>query len=303
MYYEEVMSFTYMFSDYRSLGSLNHDKKFFVIDGYYNKLGLFTIFSKIVTCAKYVKAKGMVPVVRLTMSGNSFYSDFEGDDIWSKFFNQPEGYTLEEVIHSANVYFSPGFYNGSVQSTIMENISEDAVLSWSCGEYNDAMIRYIEEKKESYLPYPDRTLEVLARGTDFVNTHLKNHPVHATKEMMADKIDELMSTWDGLEYIYIATEDLSYVEYFRNRFGDKVYFTDQQRYSTRPGQLLYDYHRSEPDRQTGFNLGAEYAASIALLAQCNSFLASGWCTGVSEAIRENQGNYRNKYIFDLGFNN
>ena len=112
-----------------------------------------------------------------------------------------------------------------------------------------------------------------------------------------------MSTWDGLEYIYIATEDLSYVEYFRNRFGDKVYFTDQQRYSTRPGQLLYDYHRSEPDRQTGFNLGAEYAASIALLAQCNSFLASGWCTGVSEAIRENQGNYRNKYIFDLGFNN
>lgn len=33
------------------------------------------------------------------------------------------------------------------------------------------------------------------------------------------------------------------------------------------------------------------------------FLASGWCTGVSEAIRENQGNYRNKYIFDLGFNN
>ena len=122
MYYEEVMSFTYMFSDYRSLGSLNPDKKFFVIDGYYNKLGLFTIFSKIVTCAKYVKAKGMVPVVRLTMSGNSFYSDFEGDDIWSKFFNQPEGYTLEEVIHSANVYFSPGFYNGSVQSTIMENI-------------------------------------------------------------------------------------------------------------------------------------------------------------------------------------
>mgnify|MGYP003267681215 FL=1 len=167
MYYEEVMSFTYMFSDYRSLGSLNPDKKFFVIDGYYNKLGLFTIFSKIVTCAKYVKAKGMVPVVRLTMSGNSFYSDFEGDDIWSKFFNQPEGYTLEEVIHSANVYFSPGFYNGSVQSTIMENISEDAVLSWSCGEYNDAMIRYIEEKKESYLPYPDRTLGVLARGTDF----------------------------------------------------------------------------------------------------------------------------------------
>ena len=122
MYYEEVMSFTYMFSDYRSLGSLNPDKKFFVIDGYYNKLGLFTIFSNIVTCAKYVKAKGMVPVVRLTMSGNSFYSDFEGDDIWSKFFNQPEGYTLEEVIHSANVYFSPGFYNGSVQSTIMENI-------------------------------------------------------------------------------------------------------------------------------------------------------------------------------------
>ena len=74
MYYDEIMSFTYMFSDFQQLGTQNADKKFFVMDGYYSELGLFTIRSKIENCAKYVKSRGMTPVIHLTKSHRSFYS-------------------------------------------------------------------------------------------------------------------------------------------------------------------------------------------------------------------------------------
>ena len=47
---------------------------------------------------------------------------------------------------------------------------------------------------------------------------------------------------------------------------------------------------------------AEYAASINLLSQCNSLIASGGCGGVDEALRENAGGYEHVYVFDLGTN-
>lgn len=72
MYYDEVMSFTYMFADCREFGKQNSETKFFVMDGYFGELGLF---SKIETCARYVKSKGKNPVICLRKSGSSFYSD------------------------------------------------------------------------------------------------------------------------------------------------------------------------------------------------------------------------------------
>ncbi len=50
MYYDEVMSFTFMFSDCRELGESNPDKYFFVMDGYYGNLGLLLFVQRL----KYV---------------------------------------------------------------------------------------------------------------------------------------------------------------------------------------------------------------------------------------------------------
>jgi hypothetical protein len=301
MYYDEIMSFTFMFSDYRELGDSNPDKYFFVMDGYYGNLGLFTIRSKIEVCLRYALSKGMEPVVRIVKSGESFYSDYSGDDIWGKFFNQLGDYSLDDVMHSKHVFFSPGFYNGSVQSNIMSQMSKGISLDWKHGVLNNNLIGYIAERKNKYLPYPQRTLGVLARGTDFVNTHLHNHPIHASKEMIADRIDEALRDWN-LDYVYIATEDAVYCEFFKERYGDKVFFTDQQRYVTRQNELLSELHRSEEVKRNGFELGAEYAASINLLSQCNSLIASGGCGGVDEALRENADGYEHVYVFDLGTN-
>lgn len=86
---------------------------------------------------------------------------------------------------------------------------------------------------ERYLKEPEHTLGVLARGTDYVNTHLANHPIHASKEMIGDKIDEMLMADSSLRHIYMSTEDASYYEYFSNRYGDKISFTDQKRYITK----------------------------------------------------------------------
>jgi hypothetical protein len=302
MTYDEVMSFLFLFSDQRNLGEENPDKKFFVVDGYYGKLGLFALFGKAVSVANYAKSRGFIPVIRILRSGHSFYSDFENDDIWSKFYNQPEGYTVEEVMHSKHVFFSPGFYNGSIQSNLMDHMSSQTTLSWPDGIYNSRVKAYLAEKEKMFLPYPDQTLGVLARGTDYVNTHLHNHTIHASKEMICEKIDEVLAERDDLSYIYLATEDAGYCAYFKERYGEKIYFTDQKRFTTKPGEMLAEHHRADAKKRDGFTMGVEYILSIYLLAKCNSLVASGGCAGVGVARKENGGRYRSVFIFDLGTN-
>ena len=301
MYYDEVMSFTFLFSDYRELGDKNEDKKFFVIDGYYAGLGLFAIFPKIEVIARYVKSKGFIPVVQLTMSEGSFYQDDSDDDIWKKFYEQPEQYTLQEVMQSRHVFFSPGIYNGSVQSEIMNRLAGDTILSWPQGIYNQKVQRYMQEKQKQFLPYPKETLGVLARGTDYIHTHLSNHPIHASIDMICEKIDWALKEWN-LKYIYVATEDKEYCSYLQKRYGDNIYFTDQERYSVKENETISQMQARQLEKRNGYLLGVEYILAINLLAKCHSLIASGSCGGVDEAVKENAGKYKNLFVFDLGMN-
>ena len=39
-----------------------------------------------------------------------------------------------------------------------------------------------------------------------------------------------------------------------------------------------------------------------VISKCHSLIASGYCGGVDEALKENQGQYKNVFIFELGVN-
>lgn len=119
---------------------------------------------------------------------------------------------------------------------------------------------------------------------------MSNHPIHASIDILCHKIDELLEAWK-LDYIYVATEDESYCKYLKERYGDRVTFTDQERYSIEPGGMLSHMHARQGKKRDVFLPGVEYILSIHLLSQCNSLLASGYCGGVDEALQENDGKY------------
>lgn len=302
MTYDEVMSFTFLFADHRELGEKHPDKAFFVMDGYYGKLGLFAMYDKTVCGARYAKSKGFVPVIRLKRASDGMYQDENREDVWGKFFCQPEGYSIEEVMESRHVFFAPGFYIGSIQSRIMNQKSKGVQLSWPEGIYNAKVSAYLAEKEKAFLPYPEQTLGVLARGTDYVHTHLSNHNIHASLEQLCKKIDEIWDLWGGLQYIYLATEDEAYCRYFKERYKERLYCTDQKRYMVKEGELLCDIHQKAAGQTDGFTLGVEYILSVYLLSKCRSLLASGNCSGVGKALEQNHGKYRQVFIFDLGKN-
>ena len=79
---------------------------------------------------------------------------------------------------------------------------------------------------------------------------MSNHPIHASLDMLCDKIDWALKEWK-LDYIYVATEDESYCDALMRRYGDQVTFTDQKRYTVREGEMLEYSCAAEPPVRGG----------------------------------------------------
>lgn len=297
MCYDEVMALTFMFSYVIHPGAGNREKKFFVIDGHFVIEGIYGIWLKVFTAARYALSKGYIPAFKIISSDSNIYSDYECDDIWNKFFLQPEGYTIGEVLESNYLALSPNMNVLNIMRFIMDEVSKGYELTWPNGIFNEQIKQYIRERRERFLPHPERTLGVLLRGTDYVKTRLTGHAKHATFDLIVEKVAEVESTWD-FDWIYLATEDEEICTKMKEHYGERLTFTDQERYIIEPGQILQDLHTVKMEGE-GFRLGAEYICAVSLLAQCSSLIASGDCGAYREAVRENGGRYKYVYKFEL----
>ena len=134
----------------------------------------------------------------------------------------------------------------SVLHFIMNETARDISLSWPQGIFNDRIKSYINERLNRFLPAPDRTLGVLIRGTDYINNPLPNHKKHATADMVIEKIQEVEDTWD-FDRLYLATEDEEICTKMKEHYKDRIRFTDQRRYTVKPGQLLVELHNEKKD--------------------------------------------------------
>lgn len=300
--YDEVMTITCLFFCRKHPGIKNRGKKFFVINGAWTIEGIFGIWDKAFTVARYVQRKGFIPVFHITWSDDSIYSDEKGEDIWGKFFYQPGNYSIEEVLESDTVTFSPNMNILNVMQYIMNSISEGEELIWENGIFNQRIREYISERRKKFLPDPENTLGVLVRGTDYTKTHMAGHAVHADADMVINKIREAEKEWKGYKYIYLSTEDIEIYERLKQEFGEKLIATDQERFRINSGELLYELHVSNKRKGKGFRLGAEYLCTIRFLSECESLIASGGCGGVDEALRENRNCFKHVFIFNLGIN-
>ncbi len=293
MFYDEIMILTFMFSYVIHPGTKNPDKKFFVIDGDFRLEGIYGIWLKVFTAARYALSKGYIPVFKIISSDANIYSDQRDDDIWDKFFLQPGGYTIDDVLKSSYLALSPNMNLLNTMRFIMDEVSQGFELSWPHGIFNDQVKKYVNERKTRFLPHPERTLGVLIRGTDYTQTRLPGHAKHASIDMVIQKINEVTELWD-FDYIYLATEDAEICARMKDYYGARLTCTDQERYVIEPGQLLMDLHQVKK-AGSGFRLGVEYICSVSLLAQCHSLIASGNCGAYDEALRENGGKYRHIY--------
>lgn len=284
-----------------SYGNENKEKQFYIVRRANAKVGLFSLVLTNLGYIKYALEQGYIPIVDMQNYG-CFYQGAPTDNMnmWEYYFKQPCGNTLEDVRNSKRVILGNGIITGDIKYP-NDNMAydEQEFKYWKAvaDKYlivNEDILKEAEKIAERLFG-TSKVLGVLARGTDYVNMKPLNHPIQPSPEQLMEKIEEVMVR-QNCDKIYLATEDKSIFDKFKERYGDKIVALNVERHETIGNQNINDVRRMQ--KKDDYTMAKEYLITILLLAKCNCLVA-GNTSGTIGALLLSRG-YEYQYIFNLG---
>lgn len=283
-----------------SYGTENPDKVFYVIRRAGSKVGLFSLVMTTLGYIKYALDQGYIPVVDMCNEDNTYMQEDRKGNVWEYYFEQPCGYTLKDIGRSKHVIIGNGLIDGSVHFPHDDIAYDEASLAeWKviADKYlivKDEILQEADALKEKMFG-KERVLGVLLRGTDYVNSKPKNHPVQPTVEQAEEQIDRILMEQE-FPKIYLATEDAGIYKRLLDKYGEKLVSMNVDRYVTSETENINDV--SVKQSADKYQMGKEYLVNILLLSKCDYLLAGN--AGGSQGALLFRGETDSKYIFNLG---
>ena len=241
--------------------------------------------------------KGNIPIVNYTTSLTE-----DKSNNWMDFFKQPielkEIETQNYIIEKCNnCRFKPAF-------SVIYFKKKLKLWCYIYKEFiklNDEMTNYIEEEYTNILK-GKKVLGVICRGTDYISTKPKYHPIQPNIEDVIKEAERLLNE-SKYQYIYLATEDESYYKLFVSKFGHDKILTNKRTYYDKlyneldKSALLHSVNFERENDQ--YQKGKEYLSSIVLLSKCDAIIG-GHCGGSDLALFFINCKYEYVHIYNCG---
>lgn len=271
--------------------------------------GLFSYVVHVLGFVRYAHRHNLIPVVDMQTYKNTYLTDEYVDiyNAWEYFFEQPYKVRLCDLENKDIEVFD-------TQDPKCNGLLKMPWWDWECFDESSMTCKMWRAYTSKYIRLSgqaqqmvtsaysrsfnknDRVLGVLCRGTDYARYKPKDHPVQPTAEMVIDKANELIKKYN-YNKVFLATEDKDIYEKFKVFFGD-ILISFQQ------NQIRYDgiawINNTLPDsQQEKVTHGMNYLVSMAILANCNGFIA-GRTSGSIGVMLMSKG-FEYSYFWDLGF--
>lgn len=304
-YMEEYMQRMLFLMDFRAGNSVRGDMPVcHITKGYfdYKNLNMCFVNDMVARMAECLY-RGYLPMVEVP-GGEGL------DNLWGAFFKQPYEFLGVDYHHIENrvdhfyemePVWGPGYKANLIPRELMcaTNLYRELVV------LNDDSREYIE-KEISEIIGEKKILGVLVRGTDLGNAHPANHPVQPELEQVLSDVEAEMNTGE-YDAIYLASDEKSMEDIFRDQFPAEVILTNHRHYMN---DLYKEASKTENDavltdvmvenKIDFYTYGLEYLSSLYILSKCESLIA-GNTLGSSAALFLNNGNYKRYTLYDLGF--
>lgn len=270
-------------------GNEYREKKFFVIRPGRYRLGLGSVAGKVAKYIVYAKKHDYIPIVDMKSYKNQYLEESEYGKVnaYTKFFNQPAGYDLEDIKNAQDVKISYGSDYIWLSKIDLDNVRIPEMNLDLQKKFN-AYIKKFNNKK---------VLGVLFRGTDYVNLKPYGHSIQPDLDTMIDTVRRKFKEW-GSDLIFLCTEEEKACKRFEEEFGkENVCYYPQLRYKSDVNGFLGDFSFGMKEERT--ERGKGYLVALNCLASCNSLVA-GKCGGTNIALKINNNCYENIYLFELG---
>lgn len=286
------------------------DKTFYVIRRYHN-WGLMSIVTMYIRDIIYARRRGCLVVVDMCNVHSLYLEDEQigKENAWEWYFQQPDGYTLNDIKKAKNVILSPSmiFAVGPEDYCVEWECIEDGARSQQCRALAHETIR-LQPEVEAHIEDAARrifgkyfgrggVLGVYCRGTDYTDLHPKGHPIQPPPDAVIAKAQEMMRR-HGLQACYLVTEDERVADLFRNAFGERLLY-DTKAWRTGAPRSSSDYMLNRMEGVDRKKNGLDYLTNMMLLSYCDCMIG-GLTGGTAGFMLLNQKKFKETYIWNLG---
>ena len=293
----EIMTSMYWLKREFSYGPDNPDKTFYLIKQPVKENGITALVSNVMGIIGMLRAKrpDFIPVVDLGVANDpNQFTGNSGEDVWGMFFKQVSPYSLQEVYNSQHVVLDQNSnlnMNPYLTEFVFSNQRAELVYGPEL-QYTDDVQAYINEKLSHVFPaQKKRILAVVVRGSDYLAPSVQKYVPHGiTAQETLEKAIEYVRE-KQFDYVFLATEDQSYLELFRkSELKDRLLYVDQERvdYSLEENNNrllieIYAREKKDPIKRT-----LDYLCVLEAVPRCDALLANVACGVVTYSLGRKQ---------------
>jgi hypothetical protein len=247
--------------------------------------------------------QGFIPVIDIKSFPNIINGfNTSNQNYWELFFDQPFGYTLEEVKKKAK-YIKHVICHDCRPRPDDKSMPYDEVRK---NFWHNFANKYLPIKKEiinlsNHIMYKlfknsKNILGVLTRGTDYVAKRPRNHPIPPNIRVLIHDVKEMDDKYK-YNYIFFSTEDDIIRDNFTKSFSNKV---KQIRFNTK---INYNYSSNNyfgynKNIQGNIEFNKIYLINIIILSKCLDIVTAR-CSGSAGVFILTKG-FRHMKIYNLG---
>ena len=264
--------------------------------------GLFSYYIVHLGCIINYLKHGYIPILEVASFSNIFTGNNKPmNNPWEEFFNQPCGYTLNEVVKMKNVKIfececvcdmpdEKTIYSNKIMLDYHHKIQEK-YMSIKNNIYNEA-----EKIWQNLFGNSTNVLGILMRGTDYISIQPNGHARQPSTERVIKDIIK-MDKENKYDFIFLGTEDNKIRNLFIKKFGKKL------KYLIPKDKIVYDYYGGNyltynKNVFGNMNFSKTYLLSVIILSKCVDIISSRTSGAAGVFIISN--GFRNKLVYYLG---
>lgn len=251
------------------------DKTILVIRPQTNTQGLLSSYLFVLKYVRWAESKNIEAVVDFASENCQYYTGRKIDgscNAWDYYFEQPSTLVLSDISNAKNVLYSGwSFFLKNQPIAIPETVEAGeneeiiGIAHQKCGI--KPYIYEIVNAKYKEL-FNGIVLGVFLRGTDYVRLHPKGHPVQPSIEQAIEKIDEFLCKHNDINQIFVVTEDYTYYQKLRDKYGDMIFCSDDSFVEDYKDSYVFEAFKDDP-----YDRGLNYLVRILLFGRCDYVIA------------------------------
>ena len=258
--------------------------------------GLFSNYGILLGCfLKYLKL-GYIPIIKVNPFESTYKVESSSSNInpWEMLFNQPFGYTLEEVQKNAkNISEFSCSWNEMTANGIPPSYLNVEFFRDMSKKYMSIKKEIIDEANiiwKKLFQDTKNVLGVLGRGTDLLHLKPAAHPIPPSVETMIEDVKQ-MNEKNKYDWIYLATEDDNIRNSFIKEFGEKLKMVQNKNIDYKGGYIGSNKNLQGIEFQKIYLLITLSKCIDVILARCSANLGVFY---FSEGFRESK-------LYNLGY--